>query len=159
MLLDGGLRYRGYFSDITRLLCVGNPTPEQRDLFDSAREAEELGVREMKAGVRTSDLWNTVMDKIKSDGRIKNSLYEGIGHGIGLDIHEPSKIRPGVADVLEDGMVLTMEPCLYDDPVVKEILSGVSGRGRGVFFVEDEVLVTKSGNRVLSPMSRELYVA
>ena len=54
LLLDGGLRYRGYFSDLTRLLCVGSPTPRQRELFEAAREAEELGIRELKPGAKST---------------------------------------------------------------------------------------------------------
>jgi Xaa-Pro dipeptidase len=161
LILDGGFMYRGYFSDLTRLLCVGRPSRNQLELFETAREAEELGVRQLKAGVTAGKIWEDVMALIKDRGHVRNSLYEGIGHGIGLDIHEFPRIASNSEAVLEPGMVLTMEPCLYDEPVVKGILFGRknSGLGEGVFFVEDEILVTESGNRILSKMSRDLYQA
>jgi Xaa-Pro dipeptidase len=158
LILDGGFRYRGYFSDITRLLCIGNPSEKQREMFEAAREAEELGVREMKAGTSGGKIWDIVMDNIKQGGNVKYSLFEGIGHGIGLDIHEPPRIASNSSDILESGMVMTMEPCLYDEPVVSGIVSGKKKLGEGVFFVEDEVLITSGGNRLISKMSRELYV-
>ena len=159
LILDGGFKYRGYFSDVTRLLCVGNPSPKQRELFETARGAEELGVREMKAGVKAGDVWDIVMAFIRESEHLKYSLYEGVGHGIGLDIHEPPRIASNSADVLEPGMVLTMEPCLYDEPVVNGILSGEGGiNGEGVFFVEDEVIITTTGNTLLGKMSRDLYI-
>jgi len=158
LILDGGFRYRGYFSDITRLLCIGNPSEKQRELFEAAREAEELGVREMKAGTSGGKIWDIVMDNIKQGGHVKYSLFEGIGHGIGLDIHETPRIASNSSDILESGMVMTMEPCLYDEPVVYGIVSGKKKLGEGVFFVEDEVLITPGGNRLLSKMSRELFI-
>lgn len=159
LILDGGFRYRGYFSDVTRLLCVGNPSEKQRDLFETARGAEELGVKEMKAGARAGEVWNTVMKYIEERGHLKNSLYEGIGHGIGLDIHEPPRVALNSGDILELGMVMTMEPCLYDEPVVRGILSGDTPKtGEGVFFVEDEVVITEGGSRQLGDMSRDLFV-
>jgi Xaa-Pro dipeptidase len=159
LILDGGFRYRGYFSDVTRLLCVGNPSEKQRDLFETAREAEVLGLKQMKPGARTGDIWSDIMKYIDERGHLKNSLYEGIGHGIGLDIHEPPRIASNATEFLEAGMVLTMEPCLYDEPVVTGILSGASVElGEGVFFVEDEVVITEIGNEQLASMSRELRV-
>ena len=161
LILDGGFMYRGYFSDLTRLLCVGRPSKNQKELFDTAREAEELGVRRLKAGATAGKIWKDVMDFIKDRNHLKNSLYEGIGHGIGLDIHEFPRIASNSEAVLKPGMVLTMEPCLYDEPIVKGILFGGknSGLGEGVFFVEDEVVITESGNRILGKMSRDLYEA
>jgi len=161
LILDGGFMYHGYFSDLTRLLCVGRPSQKQLELFQTARDAEEIGVKMLKAGARTGDIWKVVMQLIRERDHIKNSLFEGIGHGIGLDIHENPRIASNSEDLLEPGMVLTMEPCLYDEPVVEGILSGMKKRrfGKGVFFVEDEVLITDSGSRLLSKMSRDLYIA
>lgn len=159
LIVDGGFRYRGYFSDVTRLLSVGQPNDRQKELFETARYAEELGVKDMKAGARTGEIWNDVMELIEERKYLKNSLYEGIGHGIGLDIHEPPRIASNSLEILQPGMVMTMEPCLYDEPVVRGILSGGESLGDGVFFVEDEVLITDSGNKLLADMPREIYVA
>lgn len=159
LIVDGGFRYHGYFSDVTRLLSIGQPSEKQKDLFETAHDAEQLGIREMKAGARTCDIWMDVMELIEERRHLKNSLYEGIGHGIGLDIHEPPRIASNSLEILEPGMVMTMEPCLYDEPVVQGILFGIKSLGEGVFFVEDEVLVTESGNRLLADMPREIYVA
>lgn len=159
VVLDGGTCYRGYYSDITRMASIGKPSKKQQELFRVAREAQEIGVDALRAGEKLGDVYELVVSWVRKEGYSKHQMYEGIGHGIGLDFHEPPFINSISEVVLQPGMVLTMEPCLYDLPVIRSTLEGAKGGGEGLFFVEDMVLVTRGKPRVLSSMERDLVIA
>jgi len=161
LVVDGGTYYRGYFSDMTRIACFGNPSKEQRQMFDVARQAEQVGIDNLRAGAHVSDVHASVMNFIAESGYEKHQMYEGIGHGIGLDFHEPPYLRSyprNAGFVLKAGMVVTMEPTIYDVPVIGGILEGDIRPAGGVFFVEDVVHVTNGKPEALSSFEKDLYV-
>lgn len=160
VVLDGGLCYRGYFSNITRIACIGTPSKRQKELYDIAQHAEEIGIESLRAGVSVREVYDSVMDFIRTSGYGRYQMYDTMGHGVGLDFHEPPYVNSKSAIVLESGMLVTMEPCLYDVPVVKTILGESDSPGEGVFFVEDEIVITNSKPEILSSaLERVLYVA
>lgn len=143
---DFGAFYEGYASDITRTVYLGEtPSEKHLEIYNTVREAQELAVSSVKAGITNRDL-----DKIARDYITKKGYGElfahGLGHGIGLQIHE----MPGVGTkaeeiVLEENMVITIEPGIYVE-------------GFGGVRIEDDVVVKKDGYEVLTKTSKELFI-
>jgi len=159
VILDGGMPYKGYWSDITRLTSIGKPSKHQKELYEACMEAEIAGVEAMQPGRKVSEVYQAAERVLEKKGVSKNRLpQEPFGHGLGLEIHEPPLIVPTSDVVLEPGMVLAIEPCLYDDKVLRSFVEGYIPGGEGVFFVEDNVLVTTTGPENLSPIPRELNI-
>ncbi len=162
VILDGGIAYKGYWCDITRLTCIGPPSKRQKELFDACLEAELAGLDAMQPGVKVSEVFNAVWRVLEKRGTTKNMVTgQLIGHGVGIDIHEPpgiSATSPHADTILEPGMVLAIEPLLYDEPVMKSVIEGYRPGGEGVFFVEDNVLVTEKGPENLTPIPHELNI-
>jgi Xaa-Pro aminopeptidase len=152
VILDGGITYKSYWCDITRLTCIGQPSNRQQRFFDACLEAEIAGVEALQPGKAISDVYEAVEKVLTKHGMTQNKFPgEMLGHGVGLEIHEPPHITPQSSTILEPGMVLAMEPCLYDDPVMKSIIHNYQPGGEGVFFVEDNILITEKGPEILTP--------
>jgi Xaa-Pro dipeptidase len=157
--LDGGMPYGGYWSDIIRLTCIGRPSTRQKHIFEACLEAETAAVNALKPGTRISDVYRVAQQAIERNGLQKNKLpQEPFGQGLGLELHEPPYVIAESDVVLEPGMVLAIEPCLYDDQVLRSFLEAYTPGGEGVFFVEDNVLITEDGSENLTPISRELNI-
>jgi Xaa-Pro aminopeptidase len=135
VLIDFGARYRGYCSDITRSFAVGEPPPLFLKAFEAVRRAQQSAIRAIEPGATLAEVDAAARRVIQEAGL---PVYgHGTGHGIGLDIHEGPFLRPGAHDVLEAGMVLTVEPAVYLP-------------GRYGVRLEDDVLVTTEGCRILT---------
>jgi Xaa-Pro aminopeptidase len=135
LLIDFGARYRGYCSDITRSFAVGEPPPLFLKAFEAVRRAQESAICAIGPGATLAAVDAAARRVVQEAGL---PMYgHGTGHGIGLDIHEGPFLRPGANDAFEAGMVLTVEPAVY--------LPGRCG-----VRLEDDVLVTGSGCRVLT---------
>jgi len=142
--LDFGAVYRGYHSDITRTVAVGQGTPRQEDIYNIVLEAQMSAIAAVKAGVRTSEVDRAARDIIKKNG-YGDYFGHGTGHGLGLNIHEGPRLSAKDDTVLQAGMAVTVEPGIY--------LPGWGG-----IRIEDTVLVENGGRRVLtrSPKDRLL---
>jgi Xaa-Pro aminopeptidase len=139
----------GYFGDMTRTVVRGRASEEQRRLWETVREGQELALRKMKPGVDGLDLHNEVKQLFADRGfptEVRNGrqvgFFHGTGHGLGLEIHEHPRFQKTVFKV---GQVLTVEPGLYYP-------------GLGGVRIEDVAVVTKSGNRVLSRFEKRLEI-
>jgi Xaa-Pro aminopeptidase len=141
--IDMGARFAGYCSDMTRTVCLGPAPAELRHAFEdvlAAHLACEDGVRPGKNGQELDAL---ARDLLTSRGRGEQYLH-GTGHGLGLEIHEdPALGKQGGEHTMEPGMVITVEP-------------GVYIAGWGGVRIEDTVLVTPVGSRVLTASTKEL---
>lgn len=136
VLVDFGVRYGGYCSDLTRVLSVGRIDRQIRGLKDLVAEAQEAAIKRIKPGISIGALAfyiNSILVKNGAGAYILHSL----GHGVGLDVHEKPSLREGVDSRLKKGMVVTVEPGLYK-------------KGLGGVRVEDMVLVTEKGCEVLT---------
>jgi len=159
IVVDGGTHYKGYFSDMTRLACIGEPTKKQKEMFECALKAEEAGVQAIRSGATAGDVFTAADNVITELGFNKNFIYRFCGHGIGLRVHEPPSIAQGSETVLQPGMVLCVEPVLYDKVSLTYMLNGIMGKGaEGVFYLEDEVVVTERGHENLTPMEKTLWI-
>lgn len=142
--LDFGALYKGYCSDITRTVAIGEPSEELKSIYDIVLEAQKQGVAHLKAGMTCKEADALTRDVIEAKG-YGEQFGHSTGHGIGLDVHEAPALSKRSERTLQSGMVVTVEPGIY-----------VSGLG-GV-RIEDDVLLTENGNERLSQATKELVV-
>ncbi len=142
VVIDFGALYDGYHSDMTRTLCVGEPSAEMADLVDAVLAAQRAGVRAVRPGARAEDV-DTVCRQSLTDAGFGEAFLHGTGHGVGLEIHEAPSIGYGSADILEVGAVVTVEPGAY--------LPGVGGAR-----IEDTLVVTDDGARPLTKSTKDI---
>ncbi|MBK50774.1 MAG: Xaa-Pro aminopeptidase [Gammaproteobacteria bacterium] len=166
VLIDAGCEYEYYASDITRTFpASGKFSDEQKAIYEIVLEAQEAAIREIKPGahwdaphnasvqVITQGLINLGLLEGKLLHLIKSEAYKGfymhrVGHWIGLDVHDVGDYKiDGAWRMLEAGMVTTIEPGIYIAPDNTDVPE--KWRGIGV-RIEDDVLVTKSGYRILT---------
>ena len=121
---------------MTRTVAVGTPAEELRRVYEAVREAEAAAVQAIRPGLRTSELDGVARDILNRHG-LGEAFSHSLGHGVGLEVHEGPSLSARSEDVLQPGMVITIEPGAY----LPE-LGGVR--------IEDLVLVTESGYEVLS---------
>jgi Xaa-Pro aminopeptidase len=135
--LDFGVILDGYLSDMTRTVHMGKAMPGERDVYDSVLEAQEAAVATVAPGVTAGEVdeaARSVLRRVKLDQYFSHST----GHGVGLEIHEGPRLAAKQKQVLEQGMVITIEP-------------GVYMPGRFGLRIEDMVLVTAKGGEILTP--------
>lgn len=145
VIVDMGAVVDGYRSDMTRTMAVGEPDHEAKRVFETVRDAQQLGVEQVAPGTPISDVDKACRNRIEADGW-GDAFVHGTGHGVGLDIHEQPWVRATATEVLEVGQVITVEPGIY--------LPGFCGAR-----VEDTVVVTKDGARRLTHSPKTLAVA
>lgn len=144
MVLDYGCLYRGYNSDITRTVAIGECDPKQRRVYDVVRSAQEEGCQKAVGGVEAQSV-DKATRKIIEDAGYGEFFIHRTGHGIGLEVHEEPYIVAGNSMKLADGMVFSVEPGIY-----------VPGH-YGV-RIEDIVVIEAGKARRLNKCTRELMI-
>ncbi len=142
--IDFGTVYQGYHSDITRTVAVGEPDPKLKEVYELVLKAQKNVIAEIKAGMSCVEADKIARDIIAEAG-YKENFGHGLGHGIGLEIHEGPRVSYTSEDSLKPGMVVTDEPGIY--------ISGLGG-----IRIEDDLLITESGCEVLNSASKELII-
>ncbi|SHI55028.1 Xaa-Pro aminopeptidase [Geosporobacter subterraneus DSM 17957] len=140
--LDFGCIYQGYCSDMTRTVVVGKATEKQREIYEIVLDAQIRALESIRPGVTGIEVDKVARDIISSKG-YGAYFGHGLGHGVGLEIHESPRLSPLGKDVLQPGMIVTDEPGIY--------LPDFGG-----VRIEDLVLVTETGHRRLSKSTKEL---
>lgn len=141
---DFGARYQGYCSDETRTFVVGHLDAKHEEIYNTVLEAQLAGVDAVKPGVRGMDVDAAGRAIIEKAG-YGEYFGHGIGHGVGMNVHEGPRAGKKSDDVLRPGMIVTVEPGIYIP-------------GFGGCRIEDLVLVTETGHRILSQSPKELKV-
>jgi Xaa-Pro dipeptidase len=131
-----------YHSELERTMIAGEPTPKQKRCFEAMLDAQNTAIAAIKPGNTCADVDRASAGSFKESG-FSNLVLHHTGHGIGLEGHEPPFLDRGLETPLKPGMVLTVEPGIYE-------------LGFGGFRHSDTVLVTKDGNEVLTKYPREL---
>lgn len=135
--LDFGVVVDGYSSDMTRTVHMGKALPGEREVYDAVLEAQEAGVGKVAPGVTAAEVDEAARSVLRRAGLDKYFIHS-TGHGVGLEIHEGPRLAAKQTQVLEQGMVVTIEP-------------GVYMPGKFGVRIEDMVLVTAAGGEVLTP--------
>jgi Xaa-Pro dipeptidase len=142
IVIDFGAQYRMYCSDITRTVVVGKASAEQRRMHGTVARAQAAALAKMRPGARGKSVdaaARSLIDRTKYKGR----FIHGLGHSIGLAVHDGGALNASSDVVLRPNMVFTDEP-------------GVYVPGFGGVRIEDDVLITKGAPRYLSTAPREL---
>lgn len=139
---DFGAVYNGYHSDITRTVVIGKATDWHKEIYETVRQAQQLGVASVQIGMTGCELDAFVRQQIADKGFGENFVH-GLGHGVGLKIHELPNINKVGKEPLEKGMVFSIEPGIYLP-------------GSGGVRIEDTVVLTERGAVPLNSVDRQL---
>ncbi|AKU79507.1 aminopeptidase P family protein [Spiroplasma turonicum] len=143
--LDMGCVYNGYCSDQTRTFAMGSDNDSTlKEIYQVVYEAQELGITNIKPGVKTSDIHKICYEYIDSKG-FGEYFTHGTGHGLGIEIHEEPYNSITGDKFLEEGMCVTVEPGIYIP-------------GTGGVRIEDDILVTSTGYDYLTTPLRKLQI-
>jgi len=144
LLFDFGATINGYHSDITRTFFLNSVSDESKNMYDVVLRANEKGREISKPGVSMHDLDDAVMN-ILEDSNYKDFIVHKTGHGLGMNVHEDPYVMRKNYELLEEGMVITIEPGLYRDNYL-----GIR--------IEDDVLITEKGCKSLTSFDRNLRI-
>ena len=144
IVVDFGCVYEGYHSDLTRMVAIGEPGHEVRKVHDIVFNAQIKAIKEAKPGMTGKEIDAIARTYIESKG-YKKEFGHGLGHGVGLEIHESPRISPMGKEEIVKGVVFTIEPGIY--------LEGQFG-----IRIEDDVIMRKDGVEVLSTLDRKIYM-
>jgi len=142
--LDYGAYYKGYVSDITRTIAVGEPDSKLKAIYEIVLEAQLRGMEGIKPGMTGKQADALTRDYISEKG-YGEYFGHSTGHGIGLEVHEGPSLSMKSELVLEPGMIVTCEPGIY--------IPGLGG-----VRIEDDVLITKDHNEALTHSAKELII-
>ncbi len=144
LTLDFGGFYSGYAADMTRTVAISEPPPDFLNRYAQLLEAQQLGVSLVKAGANCRDIDTAVRNCLKDYG-LADYFQHGTGHSLGLEIHEAPALSPRSNAVLEENMVITVEPGIYI-------------AGWGGIRIEDTVIVKNGGCEVITRSDKNLLI-
>ena len=140
--IDFGADFNGYKSDCTRTFAIGKPQSWQTEIYEAVRQGQLVGRQQARIDVKISDVDQCVKNEINNSG-FGHYFTHGLGHGVGLEIHEDPFLSAKTADKITEDMVITVEPGIY----LAE---------RGGVRIEDTGVITTSGYEVLTKFTYEL---
>lgn len=141
LYVDVGATWRGYFCDFNRNFAIRRTTNELRRAYAQLYEATRVGIEAVRPGRTAADVWRAMDAVLKPAGQDDTPVGR-MGHGLGLDLTEPPSIAAGDETVLEEGMVLTIEPSL--------VLSAASGLPWRLMIHEEDVVISRDGCEVIT---------
>ena len=139
ILIDMGVKYKGYCSDMTRIIFTSPPTKLQQEIYNTVLKAQTTAIKNIKAGI-TGKKADSISRKIIKEAGYSEYYQHSGGHGIGLDIHESPSLSENYTKTLKKNSIITVEPGIY--------LPGKFG-----IRIEDMILITKKGTKNLTKYS------
>ena len=140
--MDFGCIYEGYCSDMTRTVVMGKADAKQREIYDTVLKAQTETLVALHAGMQGREIDAVARDIINAAG-YEGCFGHGLGHSVGLEIHEPPYANPRCTEIVREGMLMTVEPGIYVD-------------GFGGVRIEDLTVVTEDGHENLAHSPKEL---
>ena len=144
LTLDFGAIYQGYCSDITRTFALGEPDEKQREIYEIVLQANKAAIAAIKPGLKGKEV-DAVARQIIEEAGYGNYFGHGLGHSVGLAIHESPRFSLREEQMIEPGMVITVEPGIY--------LPDWGG-----VRIEDMIVVTENGCEVLTQAPKEFII-
>jgi Xaa-Pro aminopeptidase len=142
--MDFGAKVGNYCADMTRTVSLGNPSDEMRRMYDTVLRAQTMCEDALAAGKNCFDIDKLARDYIDARG-YKGRFGHGLGHAVGIDIHEEPRLSTTCHDTLQAGIVITVEPGVY--------VPGVGG-----VRIEDTCLVKENGCEILTDADKQLII-
>lgn len=142
--MDFGATVDGYHSDMTRTVCLGEPSEKQKEVYETVLKAQTEALAALKDGITGIEADRIARDIIENAGYGKN-FGHGLGHGVGVEIHEAPRLSPKAPHTLQCGHVVTVEPGIY--------LPGEFG-----VRIEDMAIITENGCVNLTACPKELII-
>ncbi len=142
LVIDWGASYNGYISDLTRTFAIAEAEPEYQRIYELVRLANQAGRDAARPGIRAGEVDKAARDAIEAGG-YGQYFFHRVGHGIGMEGHEPPYMFGENQLILQPGMAFTVEPGIYLP-------------GRGGVRIEDDVVITENGAETLSDLPRNL---
>ena len=143
ILIDMGMKYHGYRSDMTRMIFTKPPTGEEKEIYNLVLNAQEYAIKNIRAEMTGHKADSFARNIIKKAG-YGEAFGHGGGHGIGLDIHESPSLSENYKSKLKKNTIITVEPGIYIE-------------GKFGVRIEDMVLVTKTGTKNLTKIKKSLF--
>lgn len=140
--MDFGALYKGYCSDITRTVAVGDISDQLREIYEIVLASQKIGVEEIRPGMTGREADALTRDYITDKG-YGDYFGHSTGHGIGLEVHEEPRLSYASDTTLTKGMIVTVEPGIYIPSV-------------GGCRIEDDLVITEEGNERLTTSTKEL---
>lgn len=144
IVIDFGVNYQGYYSDLTVTVALGDPGAKARKVYQIVAQAQKLAIEQIRPGQEAKELDRTARAYIQAQGFGK-FFGHGLGHGIGLAVHEEPGLNPRSNTILQPGMVFTIEPGIY--------LPGEFG-----VRIEDDLVLEDNKVRLLSHSNQPLKI-
>ncbi|MCX5773792.1 MAG: Xaa-Pro peptidase family protein [Fusobacteria bacterium] len=142
---DFGATYQGYVSDMTRTIFIGKEIPkEMESMYSAVLKAQELALSSIKSGMAFSNLDAIARNSLTESG-YGDCFVHGLGHALGIEVHEPPYVNANSKAIIEIGMTFTVEPGAYIDNQF-----GVR--------IEDDVYITENGVKILTKTSKKLLL-
>lgn len=139
-IIDFGVKYEGYCSDLTRTIYLGEPNQTEVEAYNIVLDAQKKALQMVKSGTKCSNIDKKVREIF---GKHKNQFIHSTGHGIGVEVHESPSISPKSKSKLADGMTIAIEPGLYF-------------KGKFGIRIEDDVLVKGKNPEILTKATKQL---
>ncbi len=143
-LFDFGARFRMYCSDITRTFFLSQVSPKFRRMYEKVREAQQAALDTIRAGVASKEV-DAAAREIIDSSEFRGRLIHSVGHGVGLSVHDGGKIAATSDLVLQENMIMTVEPGIYLP-------------GEGGVRIEDDVRITSNGYELLTKAGKDLTI-
>ncbi|MDD7358445.1 MAG: M24 family metallopeptidase, partial [Eubacterium coprostanoligenes] len=144
VLFDFGATYQGYHSDMTRTVAVGSASDEMKEMYELVLNAQLAGIKALNAGVKCADVYKAAYD-VLNEKNMAQYFRHGLGHGLGIEIHEGFNASPRSKDTYEVGNVTSIEPGIY--------IPGKFG-----IRIEDVCYLAPRGRENLSNVTKSLII-
>ena len=144
LVMDFGCIYEGYCSDMTRTVVIGNASEKHKEIYEIVLEAQLAAIAAIKPGMKGKEVDQVARDLIREKG-YGDYFGHGLGHSIGVEIHENPRFSVAEEEEIKEGMVITVEPGIY--------LPGFGG-----VRIEDVIVVTKDGVKNLTNSPKQLII-